>query len=204
MSDTTNYEAQKAHAARIRARNDRRIWKHDMGGPHAEGRTAKRQAKMTRQDRLPPDGNWLIVGELRDVDAWLNDHVAIVRRARGGFAVVGHYRQAHVEIGPFMRTVDARRAWNVARPELETFRQARIASRRDGTAWPLPGAGGTGWTSQAGYTARCGGCARRAARRTERSGIGADGGAEAAPGPLPARPVPVRRRDPVAAAPPAG
>lgn len=150
------------------------------------------------------EGRFAVLGEPVAFVQRLNPHVVVGRFARGHFGIVGHYRQAHVEAGPFAALGEARAAWLGMRRELEAFRQARIASRRDGTAWPPPGAGGTGWTSQAGYTARCGGCARRAAQRTERSGIGADGGAEAAPGPATAGSVPVRRRQGVAAAEPAG
>lgn len=172
----TDLARQKRHAAEVREANDRRIWDHDASGQRADVRTERRQARMSARDRLPPAGEWRVVGDLRDVDAWLNAHVAIVRRARGGYAVAGHYRQAHVEAGPFARTVEARQAWNRMRPELEAFRVARHAARREGRPWPPAGAGGTGWAAQAGWAGRCPECARRVAAR-------------AAPERVPGRPV---------------
>ena len=130
----------------------------------------------------------------------------MARFARGHLGIVGHYRQAHVEAGPFAALGEARAAWIRIRAELERFRAARVASRRDGTAWPPPGAGGAGWVAQAGYTARCRGCASRADRRAARAGSWGDGAAETAEDDEPGRPAGgalVRRRT-VAARPGAG
>ncbi len=180
IENAMNTDALKERAARPPERNQRRIERPDASEKREASRTVRRRRTMSVRGSIPPDGEWRAVGDIRDVEAWLNSGVAIVRRARGEFAVVGHYRQSHVEIGPFPRMVEARRAWNHARVELEAFRQSRIESRRRGIAWPPRGAGGAGWTSQEGYTARCAGCARRAAQRAARSSNGSDCGTETA------------------------
>lgn len=148
------------------------------------GRSKDTPASRDRHDhaREFDDGSWSYLGVPRALVQRLNDHVVIVRFAGRHLGIIGHYRQAHIEAGPFGQLGEARAAWGRMRRELEAFRVSRVQSRRAGTAWPPVGFVGTGWLPQAAHVARCGGCRRRAERRAaaarewgERANLAASG-----------------------------
>lgn len=160
-----------------------------------------RQPKRTERGPRKPDpladapelrdGRLIVLGDARALVQRLNPHVVVGRFARGWLGVVGHYRQAHVEAGPFRTLGEARAAWVRIRRELAAFRQSRIDSRRTGTAWPPPGSVGSGWAAQAQHVEVCSGCARRVGQRRH---LAREWG-EAEPAKTPRAPAIVRRRD---------
>lgn len=125
------------------------------------GGKVRTRKPLTKAEQVPPLGSWHHVGDLRETVEWINGHVALVKRSRGGFAVVGHYRLAHVEIGPFIDARKAFVAWRSAREELEQLRHERNRTRREGSRLDERARVGTGWASQVRHAASCSECARR-------------------------------------------
>lgn len=106
---------------------------------------------------------FLILGDPRRLVQRINAHLVVARFARGHLGLVGHYRLAHVEAGPFATLGEARAAWVRMRAELDAFRTGRLAARA-GTG-PEPVANGAGWTAQRAYAGHCPGCRDRVRRR---------------------------------------
>lgn len=112
-------------------------------------------------------GRFVHLGDPRRLVQRLNEHVVVARFARGHLGIVGHYRQAHIEAGPFGALGEARAAWIVIRRELEAFRKARLQATSD--AGPAPSGRGTGWIAQARYVGPCGECRSRSERRGQQA-----------------------------------
>jgi hypothetical protein len=122
---------------------------------------------------------WHVVGDLGEIVRALggDGHVFVVKRKRGGFALVGHWQVAHVEAGPFASELVARKAWPRIRAEIEVYRKARTAAIKAGQPVPFAAVAGTGWAAQPTLAPRCSGCRRRVERRERANG---------APDPVPA------------------
>ncbi len=135
-----------------------------MSSPRRHSRSLSGDRRIETDD-VPEfrDGGFRVLGDPRRMVQRLNPYLVVARFARGHLGVVGHYRLAHVEAGPFATLGEARAAWVRMRAELEAFRSARLAARAG--RGPEPLGNGVGWTTQAAYAGHCSGCRRRVERR---------------------------------------
>lgn len=137
-----------------------RTGRRNRGSEESKGRGLSGDPRIEVDD-VPEfrGGQFLILGDPRRLVQRLNDHLVVGRFARGHLGIVGHYRLAHVEAGPFATLGEARAAWIRMRAELDAFRTARLAAQAG--SGPEPFGNGPGWTAQRAYAAHCSVCRRR-------------------------------------------
>lgn len=161
MGEWTQIEKDRLGRAKRHVRQPRR----SVRGPRRPAPANPSEDPRIEVDAVPEfrDSEFLILGDPRRLVQRLNAHLVVARFARGHLGIVGHYRLAHVEAGPFATLGEARAAWVRMRRELDAFRTGRLAARA-GTG-PEPIGNGPGWTAQRAYAGHCSGCRDRVRRR---------------------------------------
>ncbi len=131
-------------------------------------RAAAKLRRLANRERLAPNreedrqtGRWGTLGAIGSEVIALNRQIAVVQTGHW-FSIVGHYRGAHVEAGPYPSVATARVEWQGIRHGIEQWRRGArgMAVTCDRAYIVGPG---VHWAPQHDRTRSCPGCVKRVA-----------------------------------------